>query len=166
MTDKNQDVVADNDRDRQWMNKALALAQHAASLGEVPVGAIVVDANNELIGEGWNQPISACDPSGHAEIVALRQAAAKLGNYRLPHTTLYVTLEPCTMCAGALIHARIGRLVFAATEPKAGAVVSQTQVLDQVHNNHRLEVSQGVCAEEASALISEFFAARRASKAR
>ena len=150
--------------DQQWMAEALKLACQAADLGEVPVGAIVVDADNQLLGRGWNQPISGSDPTAHAEIVALRQAAATVGNYRLPNATLYVTIEPCTMCAGAMIHARIGRLVFAAPEPKAGAVVSRSQVLSQTHNNHKIEFTQGVSAAEASALVSDFFAARRAAK--
>ena len=151
-------------QDQQWMTKALALAEKAAASGEVPVGAIIVDECNQVIGEGWNQPISSNDPTAHAEIIAVRQAAAHCGNYRLPNTTLYVTLEPCTMCAGAIIHSRIGRLVFAAAEPKAGAVVSQSQVLNQGHNNHSVEFTGGVCAEQASTMISQFFAARRADK--
>ena len=108
--------------DAAWMQQALAQAQIAAERDEVPVGAVLVDAAGELIAAGHNQPISACDPSAHAEIVVLRAAAQKLGNYRLPDTTLYVTLEPCTMCVGALVHARVGRLVYGAAEPKTGAI--------------------------------------------
>jgi len=115
--------MTNTEHDEYWMAKALMLAQCAAGQGEVPVGAVVVDADNNLIGEGWNQPIGARDPSAHAEIVALRQAAKNVGNYRLPGATLYVTIEPCTMCAGALIHSRIDRVVIGALEPKAGAVV-------------------------------------------
>ena len=150
--------------DRAWMIRALELARKAAALGEVPVGAVLVDADDNVIGRGWNQPISGCDPTAHAEIMALREGAKARNNYRLPGASLYVTIEPCTMCAGALVHARIKRLVFAATEPKAGAVVSQTQTLELPHNNHQVEVCQGVMAAEAAALISGFFAARRAQK--
>ena len=150
--------------DRHWMTLALSLADKAKALGEVPVGAVVVDADNHLIGEGWNQPIASHDPSAHAEIMAIRAAAQTLKNYRLPNTTLYVTIEPCAMCAGAMLHARINRLVFAALEPKAGAVISHQQLLSQPQNNHSVEVCQGVMQAEASALISNFFAAKRAAK--
>lgn len=150
--------------DEQWMREALALARHAAAIGEVPVGAVLVDENNQQIAGGWNQSIAASDPTAHAEIQALRAGAQVLQNYRLPNTTLYVTIEPCGMCVGAMIHARIKRLVFAAAEPKAGAVVSKTQMLAQAHNNHHIEVTQGILEAEASRLISDFFAARRAAK--
>ncbi len=152
--------------DRQWMLQALALAQRAEVLGEVPVGALVV-LEGEVIGEGWNQPISGCDPTAHAEIVALRQAAQHQQNYRLPGATLYVTIEPCTMCAGAIVHSRVGRVVFGAPEPKAGAVISNDKVFDQPHMNHRVYYLGGVCEEEAVAAIQAFFRRRRAeAKAR
>lgn len=145
------------------MERALQLAELAAEQGEVPVGAVLV-RNGEVIGEGWNQPIVADDPSAHAEIMALRRAAELSQNYRLPDTTLYVTLEPCLMCVGAMIHARIGRLVFAAREPKAGAVVSQLQLLEHSHFNHRILVSEGVLAEPCGKFLTQFFRARRAEK--
>ena len=149
-----------NDRDEYWMNEALVLAQQAAQSGEVPVGAVLV-RNDECIGRGWNQPIGAHDPSAHAEIMALRDAAMRLENYRLPDTTLYVTIEPCTMCFGALMHARVSRLVYGATEPRAGVCQSQLQLPAQDFYNHRMEVCAGVCAEQASGLLKAFFAARR-----
>jgi len=152
------------DIDHRWMTEALRCARKAGELGEVPVGAVLVSTNNEIIGRGWNQPIAASDPSAHAEIMALRVAAKSLNNYRLPETTLYVTIEPCAMCAGAMIHARIRRLVFAAPEPKAGVVLSQLQLFNHPHNNHRVEYEHGVMAEEAAELMREFFATRRAAK--
>ena len=142
------------------MREALRLATHAASLGEVPVGAVVV-RDGVIIGRGYNRPISGVDPTAHAEIVALRQAAAFTGNYRLSGADLYVTLEPCTMCAGALVHARVARLVFGTREPRAGAVVSTAQVLAAVSLNHHVEVVEGVLADEAQRLMQEFFRARR-----
>ncbi len=142
------------------MRLALAEAQRAAELGEVPVGAVLV-RNGEVIGRGFNQPISSQDPSAHAEMVAIRQAAAAVENYRLPGTTLYVTLEPCTMCAGLLIHSRIGRLVYGAQEPRSGAVISRSQVLEQSWMNHRMQVEGGVLAQEAGELLSSFFRQRR-----
>lgn len=142
------------------MQRALELADRAAQLGEVPVGALVV-RNNEVLGEGWNQVISAADPSAHAEIVALRAAARKAGNYRLPEATLYVTLEPCAMCAGALVHARIAQLVFAASEPRAGVICSRCQLLDEPWLNHRVGWQGGVLAEASSARLQAFFKARR-----
>lgn len=147
--------------DEQWMLRALDLAEQAAQRNEVPVGAVVVSAAGELLGEGFNQPISSADPTAHAEIVALRAAAIKTGNYRLPGSILYVTLEPCLMCAGALIHARVRRLVYAASEPKAGAVVSAFQVLDTSRVNHQVCVESGVLAEQSTRLLQNFFAARR-----
>lgn len=147
----------------EHMRSALLLAERAYSQGEVPVGAVVV-LNGEVIGQGWNQPISACDPTAHAEVLALRDAAAKMGNYRLPGAELYVTIEPCTMCAGALMHARIARLIYGASEPKAGVVNSQGNVLSQPHWNHRLEWQGGVLAEEAAQLMQRFFQQRRVRK--
>ena len=142
------------------MQRALELADRAAAIDEVPVGALVV-RDNQVLGEGWNQVISARDPSAHAEIVALRAAATQVSNYRLSGATLYVTLEPCTMCAGAMIHARIERLVFAAAEPKAGVVCSRSQLLDEPWFNHRVEWEGGVLAEASSARLQDFFKARR-----
>jgi len=147
-----------------WMRQALAQAQVAADLDEVPVGAVLVGAAGELLAIGHNQPISAHDPSAHAEIVALRAAAKKLGNYRLPDTTLYVTLEPCTMCVGALVHARVGRLVYAATEPKTGAIESAQQLFETGKFNHQPEVEGGVLAAESSALLTRFFERKRTAK--
>jgi len=147
------------------MRQAQVLAARAAELGEVPVGALVV-LDGAVIGEGWNRPISSHDPTAHAEIMALRQAADKVGNYRLVGAELYVTIEPCTMCAGAIIHARIARVVFGASEPKAGAVVSNSCVFDQSWVNHRPEYQGGVLAHECSLQISDFFRLRRAQKKR
>ncbi|WP_238870572.1 tRNA adenosine(34) deaminase TadA [Halopseudomonas maritima] len=146
--------------DIDFMRLALAQAQLAAERGEVPVGAVLVQ-DGKVIGEGFNQPITSLDPSAHAEMVAIRQAATALQNYRLPGTTLYVTLEPCTMCSGLLIHSRIGRLVYGASEPRSGAVASRSQVLDQPWMNHRVQVEGGVLAEECGALLSGFFRERR-----
>ncbi len=142
------------------MRKAMELAIEAATRHEVPIGALLV-SDGEIIGKGWNQMITTGDPTAHAEIVALRNAAAKLGNYRLPGATLYVTVEPCTMCAGALVHARIERLVFGAREPRAGAVRSSARVLDNPGLNHRVEVVEGVLADECGELMTRFFQGRR-----
>ena len=149
--------------DAAWMQQALAQAQIAAERDEVPVGAVLVDAAGELIAAGHNQPISACDPSAHAEIVVLRAAAQKLGNYRLPDTTLYVTLEPCTMCVGALVHARVRRLVYGAAEPKTGAIESAQRLFETGKFNHQPELEAGVLANECSALLSQFFAKKRSA---
>jgi tRNA(adenine34) deaminase len=146
------------------MREALAQARIAADSGEVPVGAVLVDATGERLAAGHNQPIGACDPSAHAEIVTLRAAAQKLGNYRLPGCTLYVTLEPCTMCVGALVHARIKRLVYAATEPKSGAIESAQCLFESGRYNHQPEIEGGVLAAECSQLLSAFFEARRAAR--
>ena len=145
------------------MSLALELAERGARLGEVPVGAVIV-REGQLIGSGFNRPISACDPSAHAEIVALREAASRADNYRLPGATLYTTIEPCSMCAGALVHARISHLVFGAREPKAGAVISQSRMLEAAHLNWRVDWQEGVRADACSSLVSEFFAARRRAK--
>lgn len=149
--------------DIQWMKRALQLAQKAADADEVPVGAVVV-LDGEVVGEGWNQPISGHDPTAHAEIMALRDAARRVGNYRLSGAALYVTIEPCTMCAGAIVHARVSRLVFGATEPKAGAVVSNVQLFDQQWLNHWPEYEGEVLAEQCREVISAFFRRRRAEK--
>ncbi len=144
----------------QWMRRALALAEHAAQHEEVPVGAVLV-RDDTLLGEGWNQVITAADPTAHAEIVALRDAAARVGNYRLPGSTLYVTLEPCTMCAGAMVHARVELLVFAAREPRAGAICSNCKTLDAPFYNHHVSWKEGPMAEQSAALLQAFFKARR-----
>ena len=146
--------------DELWMARALALASQADAVGEVPVGAVVVLDGKE-VGAGFNAPISGCDPTAHAEIRALRDAAARVGNYRLAGATLYVTLEPCTMCVGAIVHSRVSRLVFGALEPKAGAVESARRTLEEPHLNWRVEVSAGVLAEQCGQVISEFFSRRR-----
>jgi len=155
--------LEEQERDQAFMRHAQQLAARAAALGEVPVGALVV-LDGQVIGEGWNQPISGQDPTAHAEIQALRQAAETLGNYRLVGAELFVTIEPCTMCAGAIVHARIARVVFGATEPKAGAVVSNARVFDQSWVNHRPLYQGGVLAAECSRQISDFFRQRREQK--
>jgi tRNA(adenine34) deaminase len=142
------------------MRRALDLARRAAAAGEVPVGAVLV-VGDEALGEGWNQPIGACDPTAHAEIVALRAAAARIGNYRLPGSTLYVTLEPCPMCAGAMVHARVARVVFGAADPRAGAAGTAFALLQAAALNHRAEVTGGMLAEECGMLLREFFRTRR-----
>jgi tRNA(adenine34) deaminase len=146
--------------DRRWMARALELAREAAAAGEVPVGAVLVREGEEL-GAGFNQPIAARDPSAHAEIVALRAAAARAGNYRLPGATLYVTLEPCPMCAGALVHARVARVVFGAADPRAGAAGSVLDLMRHPALNHRCEVTGGVLEAECAELLKEFFRLRR-----
>lgn len=151
--------------DESWMNRALELAEQAATAGEVPVGAVVVLKGKE-IGTGYNAPISGCDPTAHAEIRALRDAARRVGNYRLPGATLYVTLEPCTMCVGAIVHSRVSRLVYGAVEPKAGAVESARRTLEEEHLNWRVEPVGGVMAGRCSGIISDFFARRRADSRR
>ncbi len=154
------DANFSNETDRRWMRLALSLAEQAAADGEVPVGAVLVAGDVEL-GRGWNRPIASCDPTAHAEIGALRAAAQRLGNYRLVDTTLYVTLEPCAMCTGALIHARVRRLVFGAREPRAGAVVSRLRLPEQDWLNHRLQCQGDVLAAESAALLQGFFRTRR-----
>ena len=146
--------------DEFWMRQALALAERAQAEGEVPVGAVIVK-DDECIGEGWNQPISTRDPSAHAEMAALRAAAGRLENYRLPGTTLYVTLEPCAMCAGAVVLARIGRLVYAAADPRSGAAGSVFNILQSGQLNHRVELTAGVLEREAAAMLQAFFKTRR-----
>lgn len=148
--------------DEKWMREALALAGQGAACGEVPVGALVV-RDGVVLGRGWNCPISRHDPTAHAEVMALRDAAQQEANYRLAGATLYVTIEPCTMCFGALMHARIARLVYGATEPRAGACVSQLCLPEQTFYNHRIEVAGGVLAEESAALLRGFFRQRRAA---
>lgn len=142
------------------MRAALALAADAARRGEVPVGAVVV-LDDGVIGEGFNQPIGAHDPTAHAEIVALRDAARRMGNYRLTGATLYVTIEPCMMCVGAMVHARIARLVYGATEPKAGAIASTQRAHEHAALNHRMEAQGGLLESECREVIQQFFEARR-----
>jgi tRNA(adenine34) deaminase len=146
--------------DSRFMQLALEQAQHAWALGEVPVGAVVV-RDGVVIATGYNEPIGRHDPTAHAEIVALRAAAAKLGNYRLPGCELYVTLEPCVMCSGAMMHARLARVVFGAADPKTGACGSVLNLFEQEQINHHTEVIGGVLAEQASAMLRGFFAERR-----
>jgi len=152
--------------DQQWMQHALRLAERADEAdGEVPVGAVIVDGAGQLLAEGANRVISNADPSAHAEIVAMRAAGAKLGNYRLPGTTLYVTLEPCAMCAMAMVHARVARVVFAARDPKTGAAGSVFDLLAAPQHNHRVEVVEGVLGEEASRMLSNYFRRKRGKAA-
>ncbi len=156
-------MQASQETDQHWMQEALRLARLGAALNEVPVGAIVVH-QNRIVGRGYNSPISRGDPVAHAEIQALRDAAVTLNNYRLVDCDLYVTLEPCTMCAGAIVHSRIRRLVYGAREPKAGAVVSQALLLDMPWLNHTVTVTGGILEEACSQLLSDFFRRRRQEK--
>ena len=149
-----------SEQDNQWMLHALTLAAKAGAQGEVPVGAVLV-RDGEVLGEGWNQPITLNDPSAHAEMLALRAAGQAVGNYRLPNTTLYVTLEPCPMCVGAMIHARVERVVFGAFDPKTGAAGSAFDLLTDERHNHRITVQGGVLAESCAATLRDFFRARR-----
>lgn len=146
--------------DEAWMRHALALARRAAEEGEVPVGAVLV-RDGQVLGEGWNRPITSHDPTAHAEVMALRDAGQRAGNYRLAGCTLYVTLEPCIMCAGAMVHARVARLVFGARDPKTGAIESVAGALDAPYLNHKVAWSGGLLAEECGTLLKEFFQARR-----
>ena len=149
--------------DQNYMRLALEQGQLAYDCGEVPVGAVVVFAG-QVIGRGYNKPITSLDPSAHAEVVALRDAAKNIGNYRLPGSTLYVTVEPCTMCTGLLVHSRIERLVYGTTEPKSGVIESAMCLLDRPFYNHKIDILGGVLATEASTLMSDFFTMRRESK--
>ena len=153
------------DSDEQGMALALELAGQAAQAGEVPVGAIVV-VDGVVIGSGANAPITSLDPTAHAEVAAIRDAAKNIGNYRLSGATLYVTVEPCSMCAGAIVHSRIARVVYGTTEPKAGVAESAEEFFSKPFLNHRTELLGGVEAEACSAIMTEFFAARRAGKKR
>ena len=146
-----------------WMRHALSLAKRAWDEGEVPVGAVLVH-NNQVIGEGWNRPIGRHDPTAHAEIMALRQGGLVLQNYRLLDTTLYVTLEPCVMCSGAMVHSRIGTLVYGARDEKTGAAGSLMDVLSHPGMNHQVQIIGGVLAPECSGLLSDFFRMRRQQK--
>ena len=156
--------VFDENFDVQMMRRALELADKAEELGEIPVGAVLVDDSGKIIGEGWNLSIVHSDPTAHAEIVALRHAAQCIQNYRLLNTTLYVTLEPCTMCAGAILHSRIKRLVFGASDAKTGAVGSRFHFFDDYKMNHSLEITGGELQEECSRKLSAFFQKRREQK--
>ena len=156
--------VFDENFDRLMMRHALSLADKAEQIGEIPVGAVLVDEQGEIIGEGWNLSIVNSDPTAHAEIVALRHAAQKVRNYRLLNTTLYVTLEPCTMCAGAILHSRIKRLVFGASDYKTGAVGSRFHFFDDYKMNHSVAITGGVLQEECSQKLSAFFQKRREQK--
>ncbi|WP_286974206.1 tRNA adenosine(34) deaminase TadA [Pseudomonas sp.] len=155
--------IIDRTRDAHFMREALALASQGAAVGEVPVGAVLVQ-DGEIVGRGFNCPITTYDPSAHAEMVAIRDAALQLTNYRLPGSTLYVTLEPCSMCAGLIVHSRIERVVYGATEPKAGVAISRGEFFNQTFLNHRVMIEGGVLADECGAVLTEFFRARRASK--
>lgn len=149
--------------DESFMRLALALAQDAADAGEVPVGALLV-REGEIVGRGFNTPISRHDPTAHAEIVALRDAGSRLGNYRLPGCTLYVTLEPCVMCTGAILHARVERVVYGARDPKTGAHGSVLDLFAEARLNHHTRIEGGVLADECGRMLSDFFAARRRAR--
>jgi tRNA(adenine34) deaminase len=149
-----------NECDAHFMRLALEAAREAERAGEVPIGAVIV-AGDQVIARGWNRTITDCDPTAHAEIVALREAARALGNYRLGEVTMYVTVEPCAMCAGAMVQARIARLVYGSDDPKGGAVRTCFEVLDNPKLNHRVEVTAGVLADECAALLQSFFSSRR-----
>jgi tRNA(adenine34) deaminase len=153
--------IIDRSQDERFMREALELARQGAALGEVPVGAVLVQ-DGEVVGRGYNCPIGTHDPSAHAEMVAIRMAALAAQNYRLPGSTLYVTLEPCSMCAGLIVHSRIARVVYGTTEPKAGVAVSRGQFFEQAFLNHRVLIEGGLLAEECSEMLSTFFKARRA----
>ncbi len=153
-------AVTFDDMDRRWMNAALELADAAEAAGEVPVGAVIV-RDGVLVGEGRNGPVASHDPSAHAELLAVRDAAARLGNYRLNGCRVYVTLEPCLMCVGAMVHARVDEVVFAAPDPKSGALGGATNALELPGLNHRFTVRGGLMAEEAGARLRAFFASRR-----
>lgn len=156
------DCTAERTRDLQWMQHALALAARARDEdNEIPVGAVIVDAAGRLLGEGWNRNIREHDPSAHAEIIAMRQAGRALSNHRLVGCTLYVTLEPCAMCAMAMVHARIARVVYAAADPKTGAAGSVFDLLQDARHNHRVEVRGGLLAELAGPMLTAFFRAKR-----
>lgn len=153
-------LIISRSRDDEFMQRALQLAAEGAARGEVPVGAVVV-IDGEIVGEGFNCPITSSDPSAHAEMVAIRAAARHLDNYRLPGSTLYVTLEPCSMCAGLIVHSRIQRVVYAASEPRAGVAESQGRFFEQPFLNHRTLVEGGLRSEESGQLLRQFFRARR-----
>ena len=155
--------ASQSEQDERWMRHAMALAARAEGIGEIPVGAVLV-LGDEVVGEGWNRSISAHDACAHAEIMAIRAAGITLENYRLLDTTLYVTLEPCCMCAGALIHSRVRRVVYGARDLKTGAAGSVFEILQDPRHNHSVELTGGVLAEACSAQLSDFFRRRRAEK--
>jgi tRNA(adenine34) deaminase len=157
MTNDKQATKAD---DEFWMEEALRAAQRALEAGEVPVGAVVIHGG-KIVGRGWNRNLTSCDPTAHAEVIALREAGANLGNHRLGDCELFVTIEPCPMCAGALVHARVKRLIYGADDPKAGAVHSVMEVLNHPRLNHRTEVRGGVLAGRSAELLQSFFRNRR-----
>lgn len=152
-----------SEADVSWMQKALAQAREAQAAGEVPVGAVLV-RDDEFIAQGWNRPIGTSDPCAHAEVLAIRAAAARLNNYRLPDCTLYVTLEPCTMCAGAIIQSRLKRVVYGAADPKTGAAGSVFEILGTRKLNHYVEVEGGMLADECGSLLTEFFRDQRSEQ--
>jgi len=154
------DISSDSAKDLYWMQCAYKLALRAQDEGEVPVGAVLVK-DNSLIGEGWNTPIKSNDPTAHAEIMALRSAAQTIQNYRLVDTVLYVTLEPCVMCAGAIVHARVHKVVYAACDPRTGAAGSVYSILDSTKSNHIVKVEHGVLEMESSTLLKQFFKNKR-----
>ncbi|KMJ45520.1 tRNA adenosine(34) deaminase TadA [Xenorhabdus khoisanae] len=153
-------TVTENYNDEYWMRRAIKLAMQAQEKGEIPVGAVLV-ADNEIIAEGFNHPITDHDPTAHAEIIALRRGGMQLQNYRLLNTTLYVTLEPCIMCAGAMVHSRIQRLVYGASDMKTGAAGSLIDILRHPGMNHQIDITGGVLAQECSSMLSAFFKQRR-----
>lgn len=154
--------MADSEEHQAWMRRALALAERAErEFDEIPVGALLLGPNDEVLGEGWNRNITDHDPTGHAEIIAMRQAGRALGNHRLIGCTLYVTLEPCAMCAMAMVHARIARVVYAAPDPKTGAAGGVFNLLEDPRHNHRVEVIRGVLAEEAGRRLTNYFRRKR-----
>jgi tRNA(adenine34) deaminase len=156
---------ADVEADERWIRHALALAERAQQENdEVPVGAIVVGADGSVLGEGWNRNISDHDPTAHAEIVAMRQAGARIANHRLVGCTLYVTLEPCAMCAMAIVHARLARVVYGASDPKTGAAGSVFDLLTDPRHNHRVDVQGGVLSDEAGARLTEYFRGKRGKR--
>ncbi|MEN1942337.1 tRNA adenosine(34) deaminase TadA [Luteimonas sp. MJ293] len=155
-------LMADSEEHQAWMRRALALAERAErEFDEIPVGALLLGPNDEVLGEGWNRNITDHDPTGHAEIIAMRQAGRALGNHRLIGCTLYVTLEPCAMCAMAMVHARIARVVYAAPDPKTGAAGGVFNLLEDPRHNHRVEVIRGVLAEEAGRRLTNYFRRKR-----
>jgi tRNA(adenine34) deaminase len=156
----NEEIKAPDEQDRIWMEQALVLAAQAGQEGEVPIGAVIV-RDGKIIGRGWNQNIGLNDPSAHAEIMAMRNAGKTLGNHRLPGCSLYVTLEPCPMCAGAMIHARLARVVYGADDPKTGAAGGMFDLLSDPAHNHVVKVNGACLAEESSAILKDFFRQRR-----
>lgn len=151
-----------DEREENWMRQAIHLAREAAEINEVPVGALIVDSDDNILAAASNKTITNNDPTAHAEILALRIAAARIGNYRLTGTTVYTTIEPCVMCAGALVNARVARLVYGAADERFGAVDTHFRVCDNPDLNHRIEITSGVLADECRSLMQEFFKARRA----